>query len=587
VSRVVVGGSVAQLGLAVIGIAESIDVGNFETAEDAVVLLDFLSGPANDPNSLNRIPRAPGVGMVELVGVGVGNIVAHEIGHYSGNWHTEQFFGPANLMDQGGNLAGMLGVGPDGVFGSADDVDVDFGRDLFVPGERFEGIEDTLNAVAFGLSTPIPTLAIGFEVQPGRDRAVIHTRSAGDVATALLGSPTFDVTAIDPVTLVFGPARARPRDGGRVRDVDGDGLPDRLVHVPTPATGVAPGDDAFCVRGALADGTRFEGCDAVTTHPRGCAYARPVPTAFEVEGPENGDFEAGDLRGWDLFGVGGGEIILDDGTIDPAGPGGPVAPFEGRFAGLSAQSESSVQIWRSDLTLPSDLVAARLVWADHLQNFAGVFRPVSQEWRVQVLDPADDRVLATLFSTRPGDRLFQNWTLREADLTPFIGRSIRLAFTAQNGLFFFNVRLDAVEVRVRRRIEAALELRSGAPGPPGQGVIPVVLQGSPELDVSQIDPRTLGLGPDHVPPEHDVCEPGPFATHQSDWNRDGHSDLLVHFRAPASLLGSTEVCVAAATRDGREVRVCHTPGPTRSDRMSPPGPRPSQSGGVTAREVSP
>jgi hypothetical protein len=63
--------------------------------------------------------------MVELIGVAVGNIVAHEAGHYFANWHTDQFNVQAQIMDQSGNFAGTFGLGPDGVFGSAHDIDVD------------------------------------------------------------------------------------------------------------------------------------------------------------------------------------------------------------------------------------------------------------------------------------------------------------------------------------------------------------------------------------------------------------------------------------------------------------------------------
>ncbi len=59
-------------------------------------------------------------------------------------------------MDQGGFLANTVGVGPNGIFegGAGDDLDVDFGKDLFVANEGFTGTEeDTLNSIAFGLST--------------------------------------------------------------------------------------------------------------------------------------------------------------------------------------------------------------------------------------------------------------------------------------------------------------------------------------------------------------------------------------------------------------------------------------------------
>ena len=153
VSRVIVGGTIDELGIGTLGIAESIDVGNFEIEETAVVLLDLLSAPASDPNSLNQYPLGPGATIIDLIGEGVGNIAAHEAGHFFANWHTNQFNTQANIMDQGGNLDNTVGVGPDGVFGTADDVDVDFGKDQFVPNEGFTGTEDTLNSIAFGLST--------------------------------------------------------------------------------------------------------------------------------------------------------------------------------------------------------------------------------------------------------------------------------------------------------------------------------------------------------------------------------------------------------------------------------------------------
>src|SRR5690606_25522813 len=60
VSRVIVGGTIGESGLpAVIGIAQSVEVGNFNTEETAVVLLDLLSGSRFDPNSLNSFTTQP------------------------------------------------------------------------------------------------------------------------------------------------------------------------------------------------------------------------------------------------------------------------------------------------------------------------------------------------------------------------------------------------------------------------------------------------------------------------------------------------------------------------------------------------
>ena len=153
VSRLIIGGTIGELGISTIGIAESIDVGNFDTEETAVVLLDLLSAVASDPNSLNQYQIASGASIIDLIGTGVGNIAAHEAGHYFGNWHTNQFNISPNIMDQGGNLDNSIGIGLDRIWGTADDVDVDFGDDMFVPNEGFLGIEDTMNVIAFGLST--------------------------------------------------------------------------------------------------------------------------------------------------------------------------------------------------------------------------------------------------------------------------------------------------------------------------------------------------------------------------------------------------------------------------------------------------
>ena len=149
VSRVVVGGTVAESGINTIGIAQSIDPGNFGHEETALVLLDYVSKPAPDPNSYNTF-AAPGADKAAFVGRSLGNYVAHEAGHFSGSWHTDETNAVANLMDQGGNPTQMVGVGPDGLGGTADDVDVDFTTDaLEAP---FAGREDTLNRTAWAYS---------------------------------------------------------------------------------------------------------------------------------------------------------------------------------------------------------------------------------------------------------------------------------------------------------------------------------------------------------------------------------------------------------------------------------------------------
>jgi hypothetical protein len=175
VSRIIVGGTQDELLIPTVGIAQSIDPGNYNTKETGVVLLDLLSGAATGNSiccSLNDIPVATGASKINLIGVAIGNIVSHEIGHYLGNFHTTNQNAIVNLMDEGGQLLSFTGAGPNGVFGDNDDVDVDFVTDTF---SGFEGVgfgdEITGLNTAFGLATgklaPVPPTI--FESVPPKD----------------------------------------------------------------------------------------------------------------------------------------------------------------------------------------------------------------------------------------------------------------------------------------------------------------------------------------------------------------------------------------------------------------------------------
>jgi hypothetical protein len=157
VSRLVVGGTIPEAGVETIAIAQSIDPGNFDTAETGLVLLDLVSEPAeaNPPASLNTYLK-PGSVKVKFIGTALGNLASHEAGHYLGNWHVDQVNDVLNLMDQGGNFPLMYGVGRDGVGGTADDPDVDFGVDQHVPNEGFTGLEDTRARTGWALIRKAP-----------------------------------------------------------------------------------------------------------------------------------------------------------------------------------------------------------------------------------------------------------------------------------------------------------------------------------------------------------------------------------------------------------------------------------------------
>jgi len=148
VSRVIVGGTIAQSGISTIGIAQFIDPGNYGHEDSAVVLLDTLSNPTGSA-SINTYLGASS-DRAGFVSQAVGNVIAHEVGHLIGNYHTDNANDQHSLMDAGGTGFGNLfGVGPDNIGGTADDADVDFALDTFIPSEGFTGKENTLNVSAW------------------------------------------------------------------------------------------------------------------------------------------------------------------------------------------------------------------------------------------------------------------------------------------------------------------------------------------------------------------------------------------------------------------------------------------------------
>lgn len=154
VSRIIIGGTIPEAGIPTVGIAQSIDPGNFATEETGIVLLDLLSDPAGIGSpSLNDFGVAPPFTKIHLVGRGVGVITAHEAGHFIGNWHTASFNGQESVMDEGGDIITTVGVGDDLVFGTADDLDPDFVTDEFSFFEGFAGFENTTVRSAQAFST--------------------------------------------------------------------------------------------------------------------------------------------------------------------------------------------------------------------------------------------------------------------------------------------------------------------------------------------------------------------------------------------------------------------------------------------------
>ncbi len=187
----------------------------------------------------------------------------------------------------------------------------------------------------------------------------------------------------------------------------------------------------------------------------------------------NGDFEAGTLTGWRKESPTGKDFILNKGAYDPPGSD-PVQPvFSGTVSVVATTGAPGAQALVQDLTIPPTATSAVLSWADRIRNYAPLFSHPNQEFRVEIRDP-DGSVRAELFSTRPGDPLLQDWTRRSADVSAFIGQTIRVAFVEADDLGLFNVHLDEIRLEVSPVGSMQFDVYLGTNPAPG----PAELQGT-------------------------------------------------------------------------------------------------------------
>ncbi|SKC70872.1 hypothetical protein [Krasilnikoviella flava] len=140
VSRIIVGGTVAEAGLMpALGLSESVDPGNFVREETAIVMPELMAG--DHPISLDPFLTEDS-DRVQAVGQSLGNVAAHEAGHFLGNFHTDDHDDGTSVMNTG-NLLHFYAIGPDGVAGTADDDRIAMRTARFDRLQGLSGVEDT------------------------------------------------------------------------------------------------------------------------------------------------------------------------------------------------------------------------------------------------------------------------------------------------------------------------------------------------------------------------------------------------------------------------------------------------------------
>ena len=242
-----------------------------------------------------------------------------------------------------------------------------------------------------------------------------------------------------------------------------------VMDVVLPGGGVLSDGVQACVIAATTHGG-FVSCVAALTNTwqkagiitgrqkgaiQSCAarapyYKGPVTTSELIE---NGDFETGDTTGWTLTGA--GLWTVNNGTLDPNGPGLPLPPIEGSFDLVSSQGGSQLNRAMQGLSVPLDVRAATLTWSDRVRSYAAFADP-GQEYRVVIRHATTLAPLFEVFSTNAGDpALQQGPNHRTADLTAALqalkGQNVLLSFEQQSQFFFFNLTLDDVSLMMTAR----------------------------------------------------------------------------------------------------------------------------------------
>ncbi len=151
VSRILVGGTRADFNIptsiGILGIAQEVDIGNFDHEDTALVMVDQLAALARS------FPSAGNFSIADAFAELTAGVIAHEGGHNLGGMHQDEFNSVFTIMDA--LYDPTLTFGRDRIFGNADDEPLRFRNDDFRPAETTfgGGINNSANILAFGMST--------------------------------------------------------------------------------------------------------------------------------------------------------------------------------------------------------------------------------------------------------------------------------------------------------------------------------------------------------------------------------------------------------------------------------------------------
>ncbi|MDF3065023.1 MAG: Phage tail fiber protein [Polyangiaceae bacterium] len=174
----------------------------------------------------------------------------------------------------------------------------------------------------------------------------------------------------------------------------------------------------------------------------------------------NPSFELPDYAGWTVGSTSSGQWLLvtsgttlnrgdsafdyadkRNETLNSIGLPTTFTSTAGTLLAVQQQSAPGVHRIYQDFTVP--IGTTTLDWDMYYKNTAASFNALSQYIAINVRDPSDDSVLATLYKTAVGDPLvLSQMTPFSADLTAFAGRDIRFDIETNIKISWMDVALD-------------------------------------------------------------------------------------------------------------------------------------------------